>query len=73
MLITAVAEVTVTMAPGCSHSSKENESSCPGNSCGNRSYCITAMVVVVKVAVVIVARLVMVVMSPHPHPKQSWL
>ena len=56
-LTTAVAEVTVTMAPGCSHSSEENESSCPGNSCGNHGYCITAMVAVVKVAVVIVARL----------------
>lgn len=70
MLTTAVAEITGTMAPGCSHSSEENENSCPGNSCGNRSYCITAMVAVVKVAMVIVARLVMVVMPP---PKQSLL
>lgn len=54
------------MAPGCSHSSKENESSCPGNSCGNHGYCITAMVAVVKVAVVIVARLVIVVMFVRP-------
>ena len=54
------------MAPGCSHSSKENESSCPGNSWGNHGYCVTAMVAVVKVAVVIVARLVIVVMFVLP-------
>lgn len=29
-LTTAVAEVTVTVAPGCSRGSEENKSSCPG-------------------------------------------